>query len=158
MKVTNAEIYRTKEPLTKLMNSEKFHVKVCMKIVKLAHMLEGQIKQIDEVKNKLIKDYGCPMKDYPSRFTVEATLQVLDKDGNPVLGKDGKQLYEPNPKYPEFAEAMDAMFDEEIDLEFEPVKLPLMVASTCPECHHNTEKELQLEPAMLMSLEKFITF
>jgi len=36
------------------------------------------------------------------------------------------------------------------------VKLPEMVAATCDKCHHNMDKVLEIEPAILLSLEKFI--
>ena len=56
-------------------------------------------------------------------------------------------------------EAVEYVYEETIDfgkLEV-PVKLPEKVAATCDKCKHNMDKALEIEPAILLLLEKFVT-
>ena len=57
-------------------------------------------------------------------------------------------------------DAFDKLMAEEAKINFDgiavPVKLPEKVAATCDACHHNMDRAQEIEPAILMALEKFV--
>lgn len=123
MKFTNGEIFMAKEPLQKLME-QKFPVKVAYGLAKLSNKLNDQFKVIDEVRNGLIKTYGEVDPENPRQITVKPESEGFQK----------------------FADEMDELFAQEVEVVFEKVKLPQEVDGN----------QLQLEPNILMALEKFI--
>ena len=133
MKLTNGDIFMAREPLAKLMEN-KFPVKVSYNLAKMANKLNEQLKVIDEVRNGLIKTYGKPDKENPQQLTV---------------GQDSKE-------FPKFMEEFAELMNQEVEVVFEKVKLPEKVAATCDKCNHNMDKSLEIEPSVLMALEKFI--
>lgn len=133
MNLNNGEIFAAREPLQKLLQ-EKFPVKVAYGLAKMANKLNDQLKVIDEVRNGLIKTYGEPDKDNPQQLRV-----------NPEGENMGK-----------FVEELNELFNQEVEVVFEKVKLPEKVAATCDSCHHNMDKMLEIEPSILMMLEKFV--
>ena len=137
MKLDNGTIFMAREPLQKLME-QKFPVKVSYNLAKMVSKLNEQLRVIDEVRNGLIRTYGKPDKDNPQQISV------------PQGSKDFTKFME------EFSELMNK--EEEIDFgkTVVPVKLPEKVASTCDKCSHNMDKSLEIEPATLMALDKFI--
>ena len=137
MKLDNGTIFMAREPLAKLMG-EKFPVKTSYNLAKMAGKLQEQLKVIDDVRNGLIKTYGKPDKDNPQQLSVP----------------QGSKGF---PKFmAEFAELMNK--EEEIDFgKIEvPVKLPEKVAGTCDKCSHNMDRLLEIEPSVLMALDKFV--
>jgi len=69
VKLTNGEIFKAKEPLSKLM-AEKFPVKVSYGLAKLASKLDGQLQVIEKVRQGLIVTYGEKDKDNPMNTRV----------------------------------------------------------------------------------------
>lgn len=55
-----------------------------------------------------------------------------------------------------FTEEFNELLGLEIEVVFEKVKLPEMIAATCDKCHHNMDKNLEIEGSILISLDKFI--
>jgi len=137
MKLDNGTIFMAREPLGKLME-QRFPVKVSYNLAKMVSKLNEQLKVIDEVRNGLIRTYGKPDKDNPQQISV------------PQGSKDFTKFME------EFSELMNK--EEEIDFGKTevPVKLPEKVAGTCDSCHHNMDRMLEIEPSVLMALDKFI--
>ena len=133
MNLNNGEIFTAREPLLKLLG-EKFPVKVSYGLAKLASKLNEQLKVIDDVRNGLVKTYGEPDKENPQQIRV-----------NPESENFGK-----------FVEEMNELFAQEVEVVFEKVKLPEKVAATCDACHHNMDKMLEIEPNVLMALERFV--
>ncbi len=133
MKLNNGEIFMAREPLQKLME-QKFPVMVSYKLAKMVSKLNEQQKVIDEVRNGLIKTYGKPDKDNPQQISV------------PQGGKD----------FPKFMEEFGQLMEQEIEIVFDKVKLPEKVAATCDKCSHNMDKALEIEPNVLMALDKFV--
>ena len=131
MKLTNGEIFAAREPLVKLMG-QKFPVMVSYKLVKMAIALNDQLKVIDEVRNGLIKTYG-----------------KADKDKQISVSPDSEG-------FPKFVEEFAELMSQEVDVAIAKVKLPEKVAATCDACHHNMDKALEIEPSVLMLLDKFI--
>jgi len=133
LKLNNGEIFTAREPLAKLLG-EKFPVKVAYGLAKLANKLNDQLKVIDDVRNGLIKTYG---------------------EADP----DNKQQIRVNPEgenFVKFAEGLNELFAKEENIDIQVVKLPEKVAATCDKCNHNMDKMLEIEPSILMVLEKFV--
>ena len=137
MKLKNGEIFQAIEPMKKLMQ-EKMPVKVSWQLAKLINKLNEPLKAIDDVRNGLIKQYG--IQDGGGQIKVEQKT------------KDGKD----NPKFQKFVTEMNELFEQEVEVVFDKVKLPERVASTCDACHHNMDRPFEVEPSILMALEKFV--
>ena len=135
MNLTNGEIFGAWDALNKLTpEGTKFPVKVSMAIVHLRTKLTDPYREIEEVRNGLVKTYGEPDPENPQ------SLRIDPKGEN--FGKFAK----------EFGELMS----QEVEVVFEKVKLPEKVAATCDKCSHNMDRMLEIEPSALMALEKFI--
>ena len=135
MKLNNGEIFDAWEALNKLTpEGTKFPVKVSLGIVKLRTKLRDRYQEIEEVRNGLIKTYGKADKDNPMQIKVEPNSENFGK----------------------FAEEMNELFAQEVEVVIDKVKLPEKVAATCDKCSHNMDKMLEIEPSVLMALEKFV--
>ena len=133
MKLNNGEIFMAREPLQKLME-QKFPVMVSYKLAKMTSKLNEQLKVIDEVRNGLIKTYGKADKDNPQQISVPQDSRGFSK----------------------FMEEFGTLMNEEVEVVFDKVKLPEKVAATCDKCSHNMDKSLEIEPNVLMALDKFV--
>ena len=131
MKVKNGDIFLAREPLAKLMEV-KLPVKASYQVAKLANKFNEQLKVIDEVRNGLIRNYG-----------------EKDDKGQTKVSQD-------NPNYQKFIDEFTELLDQEVEIVIEKVRLPEKVAATCDKCNHNMDRLLELEPSILMSLEKFV--
>lgn len=123
MKLTNGEIFTAREPLQKLMG-ERFPVKVSYGLAKLAGKLQVPLTVIDDVRTSLIRTYG---------ETDPENEQQLKVNPN---GENWKK----------FISELNELFAQEVEVDFDAVKLPQEVDG----------KPLQLEPNTLVALEKFI--
>ncbi|KKN22965.1 hypothetical protein LCGC14_0909680 [marine sediment metagenome] len=133
MKLNNGEIFNAREPLGKLIE-QKFPVGVSYGLAKMSSKLNDQLKVIDDVRNGLIRTYGKPDPENAQQIKV-----------NPE-GED----------FQKFASELNELFSQEVEVVFEKVKLPEKVAATCDKCSHNMDKMLEIEPSVLMALDKFI--
>ena len=133
MKLTNGDIFAAREPLIKLLD-EKFPVKVAYGLAQMANKLQEQLKVIDDVRNGLIRTHGKPDKDNPQQVSVD------------FKGKN----------FGKFVEELNELFSQEIEVNCEKVKLPERVVATCDKCSHNMDRALEIEPSVLMTLDKFI--
>ena len=132
MKLNNGEIYNAWDALNKLTpEGTKFPVMVSMGIVKLRTKLSDPYKEIEEVRNGLIKTYG---KEEGGQTRVDPEYEG----------------------YPKFIEEFNELMAQEVELVIDKVKLPEKVAATCDKCSHNMDKMLEIEPSVLMALEKFV--
>lgn len=132
MELNNGEIFSAWDALNRLTpEGTKFPVKVSLGIVKLRTKLSDAYKEIEEVRNGLIKTYG------------------EEKDGQIMVDPKGENL-------PKFVEEMNELFAQEVEVVFDKVKLPEVVALTCDKCSHNMDKMLEIEPSVLGALEKFV--
>ena len=102
MKVTNGEIYTTREPLDKLM-AAKMPIKTCYELARIAKLLSDQIAIIGQLKDRLITTYGTLPEKGPPRPTISP-------------GDEG---------WPKFAEELGILMSQEIEVDFEMVELPL---------------------------------
>ena len=132
MKLTNGDIFGAQEPLRKLIE-QKFPVMVSYKLSKLVMKLNEQFKVIEEVRNGLIKKYG-----------------ETDEKGQTSVKPESEN-------FPKFVEEFNELMAEGIEIEkLEKVKLTEKVAATCDACHHNMDKAFEIEPNILIALDKFI--
>jgi len=131
MKLKNLDIFQAREPLQQLMGV-KLPVRVSFQVATLASKLNDKLKVIEEVRNGLVNSYG--EKDEHGRVSV----------------KEGSD------NFPKFASEFNELMEQEVELSFEKVKLPEKVASTCDACHHNMDRPFEIEPSILMALEKFV--
>ncbi|KKN74731.1 hypothetical protein LCGC14_0387730 [marine sediment metagenome] len=141
MQLNNGEIFGAREPLVKLLG-EKFPVKVSYGLAKIANKLNEQLKVIDDVRNGLIKTYGEVGEDGKIK---------TKKDGgnNDILDLSLENETKLNAEFNE-------LMEQEIEVVLDKVQLPEKVASTCDKCSHNMDKMLEIEPSVLMALEKFV--
>lgn len=132
MRLTNGDIWGAQEPLKKLIE-QRFPVMVSYKLAKLVKKLDEQFRVIEEVRVGLIKKYG-----------------EAGEKGNMSVNQDGEN-------FPKFVEEFNELMAQEVDIkELEKVKLPEKVASTCDKCHHNMDKMFEIEPNILIALDKLI--
>ena len=133
MKLNNGEIWMAREPLAKLMG-QKFPVMVSYRLAKMANKLNEQLKVIDDVRSGLIRTHGTPDKDNPKQVSVPVNSKGFDK----------------------FIDELAELMNQEIEVRFDKVKLPEKVAGTCDKCNHNMDRMLEIEPSVLMILDKFV--
>jgi len=131
MKLLNGDIFTAQEPLKKLIE-QKFPVMVSYKLSKLVMKLNEQFKVIEEVRQGLIKKYG--------EADEKGNTQVKPEDEN----------------FPKFVEEFNELMSQEVELVIEKVKLPEKVAATCDKCNHNMDKAFEIEPQILIALDKFV--
>lgn len=133
MKLTNGEIFNAKEPLEKLIQ-EKMPVKVSYGLAKLAAKLNDQLEIIEKVRQGLFQTYGEKNPENPMQITVPRVLETKDKQGKVIKA-------EPNPKFQKCMSELGELMNQETEIVFDVVTLPDM---------------LEVEPAVLMALDKFI--
>ena len=139
MELTNADILTAQPSLDKLM-SLKFPVRASMALVKLNTALSTPFKEINTVRESLIKKHGEDL-------------------GNNNIGLTAPNNPENKPQSPgwnAFILEFNELMMDKVNVEFTPVKLPEYVAATCDKCNHNMDRLLEIEPIILASLEKFI--
>ena len=131
MKLTNGDVFLSREPLQKLLD-QKFPVMVSYKLGKLANKLSEQFKVIEDSRNGLIKKYG-----------------EKDDKGNLTVKQEGE-------KWEKFVAEFNELMAHEEEIVIEKVRLPEKVSATCDKCNHNMDKALEIEPKILMALDKFV--
>lgn len=139
MKLTYGEINNAKGPLGELMKV-KLPVKTSIELAKLATKLDAPIKEIEQVREGLVKMYGRPDPQRPSVVKVDAEIPLV-KDGKPVLA-DGKPVMVANPDYPRFLTEYGELMRHEVEIVVNKIALP---------------ETLEIEPTVVMALEKFVT-
>jgi hypothetical protein len=131
VKVTNQAIWQALIPLRTLL-AQKFPVRTSYNLAKMAQGSQGQYDVLNETRNQLITKYG-----------------ELDEKGKPTI-KEG------TPALESFLKEWVELMALEVEVAVDEVKLPVLVASTCDKCHHNMDKPFEIEPSVLMLLDKFI--
>ena len=135
MELTNREILTADRALGKLIQ-EKFPYQTSFAIVKLSKKLREPLETFDEVRQSLVKKY--------------AITQVKNDDDISILKSEQKDGVE------KYTAEVEALADEKIKVTVEAIKLPDSVSSTCDKCHHNMDKQFEIEPVVLMALGNLI--
>jgi hypothetical protein len=136
MKLKNGEIYNAVDKLNHLITC-RLPVRTSLEVAKLTTRLNGLTVPLNQVRDNLKKQYHIKFSpNGDGTVKVEAdTAKNLDK----------------------FREEMTTLMEQESEeLEISKIKLPEKVASACDKCHHNMDKELEIEPVVLMALDKFV--
>ena len=139
MRLTNGEVFAAKETLDKLMEC-KFPVKTSLAIAKLTSKILVEYSPIAIARNKLILDCGKPDPDKSGVTSV----------AREIAGEEG---------FNKWVNGLTELMNEEVELDVDnliPIKLPEMIAATCDSCHHNMDRPLEIEPLILLALEKFV--
>lgn len=160
MKLANGDIANAKMPLSRLLK-ERFPIRVSYNLAQVVQTLKDQTATIEQLKDALIKKHGAPLENMPSLFEINETIKRTDKDGKVVEDGKGNPVMMDNPAYPLFIEEMTELLAKEVSIDFGttnvPVKIPEKVASTCDKCHHNMDREIEIEPGIMLALAKFVT-
>ena len=135
MKVTNGELYGVNGALGRLAEI-KLPVKTSLQVAKLASKVGDKLRPVEEVKKGLVKTYEIYSE--PG----EAGGEILKTKGD-----DGDLK--------KFIEEFNELLLQEDEFVFEKIRLPEKITGTCDACHHNMDVTFQLEPRILMALEKF---
>lgn len=129
MKLTNEEILAA-QPAFQALAQEKLPIMVSYRLAKLVAKLKDQTNVITQVRNALI-----------------AKWEVADDHG---------RVNDDSPNLPACNAEFQVLLAEEVDIAFDVVRLPVKVVTTCEKCHHNMDKDLEIEPRVLIALEKFV--
>ncbi len=141
MKLTNGDIFAAQEPLKKLIE-QKFPVMVSYKLAKMIKKLDEPYKLIEETKQGLIKKYGA----------VDSTGKLVTRKGD-----NDVDILDLSPERErEFLEEFNELMNQEVEIVMDKVKLPEKVASTCDKCNHNMDKPFEIEPKIMLALDKFV--
>ena len=119
MKITNAELFNVKKPLSDLTN-QKLPWKTSLAVLKLVQKLNEHLIPAETVKDSLIKQYAPEPEDKKS-----GQISIKPGDDN----------------FPKFAEELGELMKQEVEVVVDKISLP---------------DTLEIEPAVLMALEKFI--
>jgi len=136
MKVTNGELYGVNAALGRLVEI-KLPVKTSLQVAKLANKVAEKLKPVEEVKKGLVKTY-------------EIYSEPNEKGGETIKTKGDEGNLE------KFVSEFNELLSQEDNLEFEKIKMPEKITGTCDACHHNMDVTLQIEPSILISLEKLV--
>ena len=133
MKLTNGEIFDSRDALQSLV-PQKMPVKTSFELLKIIQVLNPVLIPIQEMYQKLVKEYGEPTPDGKA-FGIPETILIPDE------AHEGRMLMVPNPKSALFQKDWDEVRLGEIEVKFNPIKLP---------------DNVEISPLYLMALEKFI--
>ena len=140
MKLTNGEILDVKEPVLDL-TKERFPVKTSLALLKMVRKLDEHLIPAEQVRDGLFKMYGEPNPDNPRFLRCLPMVTAKDDEGNVIKDDKGNVTMVDNPKFPKFAEELNVLLSQEVEVVFDRVQVP---------------DTLEIEPATLMKLEKFI--
>ena len=104
MKLTNAEIYNSKESMQKLLRV-KMPVKISYELVKTARSLSELHAIIDQVRDGLIEHYGEKDKNRPG----------------------GAKITPDMASFSQFAEEFGQLMEKEVEVDIDVVKIPTTI-------------------------------
>lgn len=140
MKVKNGELMACRGAVEELIKV-RLPVRTSLQVAKFANRLNEKLKPIDTVRQNLIKENG----------------QKAEKGSNfEVIGPNDAAGRAESPGWGKFAKEYNELMEIEDEFAFEKIKIFEKVAGTCDSCHHNMDVVLQIEPAVLIPLERFI--
>ena len=136
MKVTNGELYGVNGALGRLAGI-KLPVKTSLQVAKLANKVGEKLKPVEEVKKGLVTTY-------------EIYSEPNEKGGENIKTKGDEGNLE------KFVSEFNELLSQEEEFAFEKIRIPEKITGTCDACKHNMDVFLQIEPNVLMALEKYI--
>jgi len=129
MKVTNGDIFNSGESLG-MLSRMRLPVLVSLQVAKLSSKLNETTRIIEGVRNGLVNTYG-----------------QQQESGEVVVVFPNDPLNRPvSPDWEKFVTEFNELMSQEVELDVGKIKLPQEVDG----------KSLQIEPSILIALEKFI--
>jgi len=129
VKVTNEEILNSRESIV-MLSGMKLPVMVSLQIAKFSHKASEPFVVFETVRNGLINRYGQQQE----------SGEVAVIFPNDPLGRPA------SPDWEKFVSELNELMSQEVELDVEKIKLPQEIDG----------KPLQIEPSILIALEKFI--
>ena len=136
MKVAYNEIIGTKEALIKLQ---------CTPLPVRASL---SVAQLTRKVNDAMQDFATTRDSLQKKYSVRFETNKENNQVNFISEIDGNAL--------KFAEELNELLKQEVELVFTKIKLPEKISSTCDACKHNMEKAFEIEPSIMLALEKFV--
>lgn len=133
MQLTYGELLSAYEPLRALVG-KKFPVVVSLALAKLAKNLAPETEIVKRLHEQLYNTYG-------ERDPKDPRKVIISPAGE---------------NFPKFAEELGQLLEQTCEIGFEIVKLPGTEMVVCNKCRNIIATALEIEPATLMLLEKFI--
>jgi len=137
LRIKNDEIINAVDALNKLLGM-RLPVKTSFQIAKLVTKLREPLENFSKVRDGLFKTYNVQSE----RGESPETVKLITKNPN---------------DFSKFASEMEELLKLEMEIVVEPVKLPEKISSTCDQCHHNMDRMFEIEPSILLALEKFVS-
>lgn len=132
MKLSNIEVYQAYQVIQKI-GEIKLPVKSSLSLAKFSIALQPHYQAIEKVRNQLITQFG--VKTNNNVTMVGAPQENMDK----------------------FVAGFNELMEDDVDVAFDgKIRLPEKVCSTCDKCNHNMDRPLEIEPSLLIPLDKFI--
>lgn len=132
MKLKNGEIFTAYLAIQKL-GEVKLPVRPSLALAKFSMVLQPHYQVVEKIRNQLINQYGVKTEN-------QVTMANASQESQEKF-------------WSEFNELMEQLV--EIDFK-EKIRLPEKVCSTCDACHHNMDRPLEIEPNLLVAIEKFV--
>lgn len=136
IKVTNGEIFRSREAMAELLKIE-LPVKTSWMLVKLASKLNRILVNIESLRTKLVMKHGV-LNEKTGNTEVSPFLEEKNEDGTVKVT--------PNPKWAEFQDEFNALMALEEEINMYKIKIPEEVNG----------KPVSVSAATLGALEAFI--
>ena len=140
MKLNNGEILNAKEPLQQLIG-QKFPALTSLALATLVRKLNDYLIPAEEVRDGLVKQYGEPNPDDKRYLRCLPMLPLKDDEGKVIKDAAGNVTMVENPNWPMFVSEMNELLSHEFEIVIQKVQVP---------------STFEIEPAVLMALEKFI--
>lgn len=134
MELTNGDLFRAIEPLKGLME-KKFPIKTSLALAKMAQSLTAPMEIVGQLRQNLYVTYG----------------EVDPQDKSKILVNTQGE------NFPKFSAELGELMQGTCEVDIEPVALPETITVVCEKCKSIQATALEIEPATLMLLEKFIT-
>ena len=133
MKLTNLEIWIA-NPNLQTLSQQKLPIRTSFALVKLSQALKSHLEAIEETRKILVNKFGTPD----------------EKTGQPAIAPN-------TPAMEAFSAEGLELLKGEVEVDFkDKIRLPEKVAATCDKCPHNMDRMLEIEPAILLALDKFV--
>ena len=130
--VKNGDIFNARGPLQELI-AIRLPVLTSYRLALMTNKLNEQLVVMEDVRRGLIQQYGTP-----------------DEGGRNL------SVPEDSENYPAFMGEFSELMAVEVKIALEKVVLPQKVSATCDVCHHNMDRDLEIESRILLALIEFV--
>ncbi len=146
VKITNRAIWDAAYGFN-MLDAMKLYLplRVSMGLKKIRVALRPHIDVLNDIRQEI------------SNRVAPKSVEEKDDEGN-VVKPGGTILPFQNgsPEAQEFNKEWQKIAVDTVEVDYEVVKLPLKIPSTCDKCHHNMDKPLLLDSGTLLLLDQFV--